>query len=135
MPFALVVDDDLSNRTVLQEVLKLADYTIHVAKNGQEGLTALEQQTYDLAFVDMHMPDMLGIKVVDAIRQQSDSTFIVFATMDDSQEAFHGAYNAGSDVFLVKPYEIAQVLAIAKNPERGQRWVADRHGLRPYLAT
>lgn len=128
---ALVVDDNDDNREVLRVLLTQLGYQTIAAVDGQGGIAAADS-TLALAFVDMRLPDMSGAEVVVAVRRAGPDTFIITATMDDDPATMHAAYDAGCDLFLVKPYDIEQVMQIVRQARRGRRWIADHFGLREY---
>jgi len=130
---ALVIDDDEGNRGVLRVLLTRAGYQVVSATDGQTGLAHLSTQSFTLAFVDMRLPDMFGAQVVSAIRQAAPDAFIIAATMDDDPATMHAAFDAGCDMFLVKPYDVPQITQIIHTAQRGQRWLADRMGVRKYI--
>jgi CheY-like chemotaxis protein len=134
---ALVVDDNDGNRDVLGVLLTQLGYQVYSATDGQAGIAAadLPAQTgsaFALAFVDMRLPDVFGAEVIAAVRRAGSDTFIIAATMDDDPKTMHAAYDAGCDMFLVKPYDIEQVMQIVRQAQRGRHWIADQFGLREY---
>ena len=130
-PKILVVDDEESNRTLLGLVLERAGYEVLLAEDGRSALNLI-QQPISHAFVDMHLPDIQGTAVVQAIRQAHPQAFIVIATMDDNRDTITAAYAADADMFLVKPYDIPKLVELLPQAQRGQRWIMDRLGLRLY---
>ena len=129
----LVVDDDDSNRGVLSALLTQAGYELHLAADGQSGMDAVADTAFDVAFLDIHLPDISGLHVIEAVRQVSDKTFIVAATIDDNPDTIHRAYAAGCDMFLVKPYNVSELIPLVQQADRGKRWIVDRFGKREYL--
>jgi CheY-like chemotaxis protein len=129
----LVIDDDESNLAVLHALLSQTGHEVEGAPNGAAGLELAEANAdFDLIFVDIHLPDIGGIEVIRRLRQQRPDTVIVAATIDDNEETLTAAYQAGCDIFMVKPYNVAQLTRLLQTAERGQRWVVDRLGIRPY---
>ena len=133
-PKILVVDDEESNLTLLGLVLERAGYQVLLAENGRSALD-LCQEAISHAFVDMHLPDIPGTAVVRAVRQAHSAAFIVIATMDDNRDTIAAAYAADADMFLVKPYDIAKLVELLPQAQRGQQWIMDRLGLRLYHPT
>lgn len=129
---ALVIDDDTGNLGVLNILLTRAGYQVLSVAEGQAGM-ALADGTFALAFIDMRLPDVFGAEVVAAVRSTGPDTFIIAATMDDDPKTMHAVYDAGCDLFLVKPYDMPQVMQILQNAQRGRRWLADRLGVREYI--
>ena len=130
-PKILVVDDDESNLSLLELLLGRAGYEVTLANKGYMAIEAVDE-SFTVAFIDMHLPDMEGTQVIAALRQAHSSLFIVAATMDDSLPTIKSAYKAGCDMFLVKPYDIASLLPLVENAERGKCWIVDRLGMREY---
>lgn len=128
----LVVDDDESNRGVLDALLSQAGYDVHLAVDGASGI-AVAGARFAVAFVDIHLPDMWGTEVIKVVREASPDTFIIAATIDDIPDTIHAAYEAGCDMFLVKPYDVTRITQLVQEARRGQRWLMDRFGLREYL--
>jgi CheY-like chemotaxis protein len=130
-PKILIVDDDESNLSLLELLLGRAGYEVIQAGNGQTAIEAVDG-SFTIAFIDMHLPDMDGTDVITAVRQAYPSLFIVAATMDDGLTTIKSAYKAGCDMFLVKPYDIASLIPLVENAERGKYWIVDRLGMREY---
>lgn len=129
----LVIDDDESNLAVLHALLAQSGHEVQGAPGGASGLASVEDEPdFDLIFVDIHLPDIGGIEVIRQLRRKLPETVIVAATIDDDDETLAAAYRAGCDIFMVKPYEVTQLTRLMQTAERGQRWVVDRLGIRPY---
>ncbi|MCI0399300.1 MAG: response regulator [Chloroflexi bacterium] len=127
----LIVDDEESNGALLELVLSSAGFEVVVAGTGQKALSLVDN-TFNIAFVDMHLPDISGTDVVARLRQAVPELFIAIATMDDSASTIRAAYAAGADMFLAKPYEVATLAELVRGAKRGRRWLVDRLGIREY---
>jgi two-component system chemotaxis response regulator CheY len=113
----LIVDDDFTNRKVLQKML--SEYgDSEIAANGREAVIAFEEawreeQPYDLIFLDIMMPEMNGHEVLQSIRnfeQERDihlgsdlSARIIMTTALDDRRSILDSYRDGTDGYLVKP--------------------------------
>jgi len=64
----LLVEDDVAIRDVYQQVLEEAGFVISIASNGQEGLEALKDQPFDLIFLDILMPILNGVQMLEAMK-------------------------------------------------------------------
>jgi CheY-like chemotaxis protein len=128
----LIIDDDESNRSLLAILLRRAGYDVAVADDGQTAL-AMADRGIALAFVDLHLPDMVGTAVIAALRQLNPDMFIITATIDDEPAMVRAAYAAGCDMFLVKPFDVDKVVTLVQQAKRGKRWIIDRLGMREYL--
>ena len=132
----LVIDDDESNRVILYELLARIGCDVRLCADGKTGLeevTAAADEPFYLAFIDLHLPDVPGVEIIKAVRESSQQTFIVTATMDDDAQVVRKAYQAGSDMYLVKPYNVTHVMRLVNEAPRGKRWIVDQFGLREYL--
>jgi two-component system response regulator PilR (NtrC family) len=101
----LVVDDELGMRQFLTHLLQREGHTVRVAENGQVALTLLKQEPADLMLSDVRMPDMTGIELLRAARENHPQLEVImmtaFANVDTAREAFLlGAYD-----FVQKPFD------------------------------
>ena len=84
----LVIDDELDIREGLSDLLTLeGGYTVDLANNGTEGLRKLEGTSYDLVLLDLMMPDMSGMDVLQRVRKTDSETPIFMITAYGSVEA------------------------------------------------
>jgi two-component system sensor histidine kinase RpfC len=118
----LVAEDNVINQKIMTMILQRAGHRVHLANNGEQALEALAQHNYDLAIVDLHMPDMDGIETIKLYRfthtYGPQMPFIVL-TADATDEALRQCQEIGVDGFLTKPVESAQLLeAIASAVSR-----------------
>jgi DNA-binding response OmpR family regulator len=106
----LIVDDDDEIRELLEFDISQSGYYTDTAKDGQEGLTKALSNSYDLIILDVMMPKMNGFDVCKNIRQAKLSIPILMltakGTIYDKTEGFEG----GADDYLVKPFDIQEVL-------------------------
>lgn len=110
----LIADDNATNQTVLQKLLEKAGHVTHVVENGEEALDALEQNQFDIAIVDMHMPIMGGIEVAKFYRfvdRKLPRMPFVMLTANATVEAMEESKQAGIDAFLTKPVDSHSLLA------------------------
>ena len=104
---ALVVDDDARSRELLQQLLKLDGYEVRAVDGGQAALALLEDETPDVAVIDLRMPGMDGLELCRKIRGlarsgRRDLPVVVLTGMDD-EDARQAALAAGADDVLAKP--------------------------------
>jgi PAS domain S-box-containing protein len=106
----LIIDDDLNLRMTLCDILKLRGFDPYAAGNGANGLEWLEDNLASLALIDLGLPDISGIEVLKKIKAAYPTTEIIvltgIATLDSAIEAV----NWGAFSYLVKPYEIEQLM-------------------------
>jgi CheY-like chemotaxis protein len=80
MPHILVIDDDHLVRAATKAVLKAKGYDVDVAANGPDGIDAARQTKFDLVIVDLFMPGMDGLKVIETIRASNADVPMIAAS-------------------------------------------------------
>lgn len=122
----LIVDDDEINLKLCRKTLEKYHQNVFLAQRGKEALALLDKHDFDLLLVDMHMPEMSGIELVQKIRALSDDKKshipIVSLTANIFQKDLRSMLNAGADDYLTKPYREAELyeklcLFLAKSDE------------------
>jgi DNA-binding response OmpR family regulator len=103
----LVVDDDAMNREVMEAFLSLESYEVLLANNGTQGLALAEQKKPNLIILDVRLPDILGYKVCETLKQKADTQAIpvLMVTGFDAKEDRERAIAAGVDDFLSRPFD------------------------------
>jgi len=112
----LVVDDEAAERITLGEVLRLEGYQVTLAASGEEALTVVRQQEppYDLAILDLRLPGVDGLQVLDGIRRLSADTVVILITGYGTLETAVQALRKGAYDFLLKPSPVDEVLAAVR---------------------
>lgn len=109
----LVAEDIEVNRYVLREVLERSGYNVVTAHNGKQALDCLEEDTFDLCIVDMQMPEMTGIDVVNVVKLgdgfNRDTPFIVL-TANATLDAKKQCDAANVEAYLTKPIDMPLLL-------------------------
>lgn len=127
MPSILVIDDDKLVRETMQIMLRAGGYDVTVAADGKSGIEAIEAQSFDVAIVDLFMPDMNGLKVVEVIRRTRPALPLIiasgflFAGSSDCppMPGFEDmASEAGAMLTLYKPFRPADVLQAVEQAMR-----------------
>jgi adenylate cyclase len=119
----LVVDDDADVRRMLQILLTNAGYRVSLAATGEEALAYLELVTPDLVLLDVALPGVDGCQVMEHIKSNPDRPFIpvILVTGHSDPQSKVAALDAGADDFLVKPVDLAELLARVRAMLRLQR--------------
>lgn len=102
----LIVEDNEPIRENTVELLKLSNYDVVTACNGEEGLGIAMQQSPDLILCDIRMPVMDGYHLLEHIRQQpslSNSRFVFFTASSEKKD-IDAALKMGADDYIVKPF-------------------------------
>jgi two-component system, OmpR family, KDP operon response regulator KdpE len=106
----LIIDDEPQIRRFLKAGLELHGYSISDAQNGSMGLNAVAQSRPDLIILDLGLPDMSGIEVLNTIRSWSDVPVIVLSVQVDEEQKVH-LLRSGADDYVVKPFGVAELAA------------------------
>lgn len=112
----LIVDDEEMNRDMLQRRLERRGYKITTAEDGRQALALLEKERFDLVLLDVMMPGMNGIDVLEILRKKHSLTelpVIMTTALTDSEEVVK-ALDAGANDYVTKPIDLPVVLARIK---------------------
>jgi two-component system nitrogen regulation response regulator GlnG len=109
----LVADDEESIRFVLRETLEEDGYTVVDVDNGDAALEELTGGEFQLAFLDIRMPGLTGLELLDRLPTSGVETAIVIITAQNTFENAVEAMQRGALDYLVKPFGIAEVKALA----------------------
>lgn len=105
MPRILVVDDDKTFRLSTAALLRADGYDVALAEDGRAAVDALREQRVDLLLVDVRMPGIDGLQLVEALRLWGNGTPILMISGFGSIETAVRALHLGADDFLTKPVE------------------------------
>jgi len=107
----LIIEDEAKTASFLSKGLKENGFSVDIAVNGIDGLSALEQNNYDLAVLDIMLPLLDGWSVLSVIRNKDIQTRILLLTAMDSVEDRVKGLELGADDYLVKPFAFSELLA------------------------
>jgi len=107
----LIVDDDPGFRRALRTSLSASGFDVSEARNGEEALRLLRDDTGDIVLLDINMPGMGGIEACRKIRGFSPRIGILMVTVRDAEEDKVQALEAGADDFVTKPYRLREMIA------------------------
>jgi DNA-binding response OmpR family regulator len=111
----LVVDDEAAERITLGEVLRLEGYHVTLAASGEQALAIVRQEPmFDLAILDLRLPGMDGLQVLDGIRRISSETIVILITGYGTLETAVQALRKGAYDFLLKPSPVEEVLVAVR---------------------
>lgn len=117
----LVVDDDETVRTSHETVLKGNGYLVDVAETGKEAIAKSKTKLYNLALVDLRLPDIDGVELLTSLREKVPRMVKIIITGYPSLENAIEAVNRGADGYLVKPYTMEDLLRKVKEQLRKQQ--------------
>jgi two-component system, OmpR family, response regulator QseB len=107
----LVVEDDRDIGATLQRVLRADDHAADWVLDGRSAETALQQDVYDLALLDLGLPHKDGIEVLKALRARHSRVPVLVLTARDTPADVVRGLDAGADDYLVKPFDLDVLLA------------------------
>ncbi|MBD3409493.1 MAG: response regulator [Ignavibacteriales bacterium] len=109
-PKALVIDDEELLRLGVKRLLELEDYDVDVASGGVEGVEKATSGDFDVALIDLKMPDLDGVEVLRRIREKRPHTVCYIATAYASYETAVEATRLGAQGYILKPFTDDELL-------------------------
>ncbi|WP_088224664.1 response regulator [Desulfosporosinus sp. FKB] len=117
-----VVDDDLASQRMLADILNTRGDVIAEFSSGQEALRFFESgRRVDVCFIDLLMPDLSGIEVVEKVLSMFPETLFVMISQVEAKTLMAKAYTVGIEFFIHKPINRNEILAIAERVLEKQR--------------
>lgn len=109
-PLILVVEDDASVRNLITTTLKAHDYRFLASTNGQSAILEASSHNPDIVLLDLGLPDIDGIEIIEKIRSWSNMPIIVISARSEDLDKID-ALDAGADDYLTKPFSVEELLA------------------------
>jgi DNA-binding NtrC family response regulator len=106
----LVVDDDVGVRTMLSSVLNGEGYDVEAVENGKQAVKACEKSPFDVALIDIELPDMKGTELLDRLKRIRPKMIRIIITGHPSLESAMKAVNERADGYVLKPFEVKELL-------------------------
>lgn len=107
----LIAEDDPMLGAGLKRALERAGYAADWAKTGEEAISAAAAQAYALILLDLGLPETSGLEALRAIRDRRQTLPIIIVTAQDRPEQKVGGLDAGADDYVVKPFDLDELLA------------------------
>lgn len=122
----LIADDEIDLTRALGAILKYSEYEVKIANDGEEVLKIAENEKFDILILDVMMPKMTGIEVVEELRRKNINTPILMLTAKAETEDKVEGLDKGADDYLTKPFEKDELLAriralVRKNENRTKK--------------
>lgn len=108
----LILDDDEGNRVLLDVAIRTRGLVGDCAGTGKEALALAHAHTYDIALLDVNLPDMNGLEVARQLRARDPHVVIIVATIEDDDATLKRAQAYDCDVYMVKPFDLDQLLTL-----------------------
>jgi DNA-binding NtrC family response regulator len=106
----LVIDDDSSIRKVLSAALEDEGYIVDIAENGREAIRKSKSHFYNLALIDIRLPDMDGTKLLTEMKDTVPKMVKIIVTGYPGLQNAIDAVNQGADAYVVKPFKMDDLL-------------------------
>jgi len=110
----LLVEDDENLGYVIQDLLSMNGYKVHLARDGKEGLLFFNKATYDLCLIDVMMPKKDGFELAEDIKKVNNSVPLVFLTARNQKEDKIKGLKLGADDYITKPFDSDEFLLRVK---------------------
>ena len=107
----LVVEDNLKLASFIRKGLKEQQYAVETCVSGEEALQMIGTQPYDLLILDLMLPGMNGLEVIQVMRSRKDLMPVLILTAKDAIEDRVKGLDAGADDYMVKPFAFVELLA------------------------
>jgi len=117
----LVVDDDESIRKVLVTILEENGYIVDTAEYGQEAIEKSKTKFYNLALIDIRLPDIEGTKLLTAMKETTPKMVKIIITGYPSLQNAVESLNKGADAYIMKPLNIDSLLNTIKEHLKKQQ--------------
>jgi DNA-binding NtrC family response regulator len=125
----LIIDDDENIRKVLQTILEDEGYAVETADTAKKGIERSEKAFYNLALIDVRLPDMEGIELLSKMRNTKPKMRKIIVTGYPTLQNAVSAVNKGADAYVTKPFEVEKILQTIreqlKRQEDEQRYSED----------
>ena len=110
----LLVEDNERLSEAIKESLYKAGFEVDAVAEGEEALSVARHQPYDVIILDLGLPDMDGIKVLEELRNQKNAVPVLVLTARDALSDKIAGLNSGADDYMVKPFEVDELIARIK---------------------
>lgn len=110
----LVVEDEKNLNRIISEAMEDEGYSVDSCFNGQDGLDYATGADYDVIILDIMMPKMDGLEMVQRLRSSGNNTPVLFLTARDSVADRVQGLESGGDYYLVKPFDFQELMAVVR---------------------
>jgi DNA-binding response OmpR family regulator len=117
----LVVDDDKNISSTLSLLLQSEGYHVDVAHTGKEGIDKSRENIYNLAILDIKLPDVEGTSLITSLRENTPETIKIMLTGYPMLDNAVTSLNKGADAFLIKPVDPEKLLETIKDKIEKQK--------------
>src|SRR6188472_3777095 len=129
----LVIDDEEVLRDILGTLLEREGYSVRLASTGQEGLDLAKSLPFDAVIVDVMMPGIDGLQVLEELKKHDEELPVLMITAYASMESAIAAMKKGAFDYITKPFKNDEVLVVLQNAIERRQLVAENVSLRQNL--
>jgi len=129
-PSILVVDDEQGILDTLRILLKNEGFEVATAQGGKAGLEALKNSAPDIVLTDLRMPQVTGIEILAAVKEQDPETPVVLMTAQASLQSAIQAVNSGAFHYVQKPFSNDEIVALCKRAAEVRRLKSENKQLK-----
>ena len=116
----LIVDDDENIRSTMQTILEDEGYLVDLAATGKEAIEMTQQAIYNIALLDIRLPDMEGVELLKLMKDNVPKTRKIMVTGYPSLQNAVTAVNKNADAYLIKPVDIEKLLSLIREQLKSQ---------------
>ncbi|MBN1315722.1 MAG: response regulator [Anaerolineales bacterium] len=125
----LIVDDDKSIQRTLVLIFKKKGYLTETAGSGSEAIDKARNESFNLAMLDLRLPDMIGVELIEPLKETNPDMVIILATGYASVETAVQAVNRGATAYITKPLDMDNVLSTIEQSLEKQQLVIENRDL------
>jgi DNA-binding NtrC family response regulator len=116
----LVVDDDETIRKTMKAILEDEGYLVDLAGTGKEAIQKTHEKIYDIALLDIRLPDMEGVELLEKMKDNVPKTRKIMVTGYPSMQNAISSLNKQADAYLLKPVDVEKILQTIKEQLQAQ---------------
>ena len=116
----LIIDDDENIRKALAAILEEEGYMVDTAETAKQAIEKTDKNIYNIALIDMRLPDMEGIELLTKMKDTTPKMRKVIVTGYPTLHNAIEAVNRGADAYILKPFDVEKVLATIKEQLKKQ---------------
>lgn len=117
----LIVDDDETVRITMKAILQDENYIVETATNGKQAIQMSNEKMYNIALLDIRLPDMEGVELLKLMKEYNPRTRKIMVTGFPTLQNAVTAVNKQADAYLFKPVDVDKLLQIVKDQLQAQR--------------
>jgi two-component system, NtrC family, response regulator AtoC len=116
----LVVDDDETIRKTMKAILEDEGYIVDLAGTGKEAIQKTHEKIYDIALLDIRLPDMEGVELLEKMKDNVPKTRKIMVTGYPSMQNAISSLNKQADAYLLKPVDVEKILQTIREQLQAQ---------------